>query len=98
MAAGSHADDNSFGRLQRGTRSARVRAIMDWNQRLRCRVILKREMPMAMNTNRNGGEAPVLSKTQAREGVTGHNVRYVLAISTVAIVIAFGGLWLYYFT
>ena len=39
----------------------------------------------------------VKGTTEAREGVTGHNVRYVLIISLVGIVILFGGLWLYYF-
>ena len=35
--------------------------------------------------------------TQAREGVTGHNVRYVLIISLIGICVVFAGLWLYYF-
>ncbi|HEY7244747.1 MAG TPA: hypothetical protein VH678_12810 [Xanthobacteraceae bacterium] len=39
----------------------------------------------------------VKSATEAREGVTGHNVRYVLAVSVAGIVIAFGALWLYFF-
>jgi hypothetical protein len=30
----------------------------------------------------------VLSKTEARQGVTGHNVRYVLIISTVCAIAA----------
>jgi hypothetical protein len=30
----------------------------------------------------------VLSKTAARQGVTGHNVRYVLIISTVGAIVA----------
>jgi hypothetical protein len=30
----------------------------------------------------------VLPKTEARQGVTGHNVRYVLIISTVCAVVA----------
>jgi hypothetical protein len=30
----------------------------------------------------------VLPKTEARQGVTGHNVRYVLAISTVCAIVA----------
>jgi hypothetical protein len=34
---------------------------------------------------------------QAREGVTDHNVRYVLAASLAVIIIVFAGLWLYFF-
>jgi len=30
----------------------------------------------------------VLPKTAARQGVTGHNVRYVLIVSTVAAIVA----------
>ena len=44
-------------------------------------------------------EQPIITTTtRAREGVTGHNVRYVLATSLVLVVLVFGGLWLYYFT
>ena len=32
---------------------------------------------------------PVKTPVQARQGVTGHNVRYVLAASLAAIVVAF---------
>jgi hypothetical protein len=35
--------------------------------------------------------------TQAREGVTGHGVRYVLLISTTAVVVLLAAIWLYYF-
>ena len=34
---------------------------------------------------------------QARQGVTGHNVRYVLVIGTAAEVVLFALLWLGYF-
>jgi hypothetical protein len=33
----------------------------------------------------------------ARGGVTGHNVRYVLAMSLAGVVIAFAVLWFYFF-
>ena len=36
-----------------------------------------------------GAEAPVLNTTEAREGVTGHNVRYVLIGGLAAVVVAF---------
>jgi hypothetical protein len=35
--------------------------------------------------------------TEAREGVTGHNVRYVLIASVGGIIIVFAALWLYFF-
>jgi hypothetical protein len=34
-------------------------------------------------------ERPVLNTTEARQGVTGHNVRYVLLFGLIAVVIAF---------
>jgi succinate dehydrogenase hydrophobic anchor subunit len=47
----------------------------------------------------NQTETPVVrTTTQAREGVTGHGVRYVLMISTTAVVVAFVAIWLFYFT
>ena len=39
----------------------------------------------------------VKSATQAREGVTGHNVRHVLKISLCGVILLFAGLWLYFF-
>jgi hypothetical protein len=49
-------------------------------------------------TRPTSGEAPVVkSATEAREGVTGHGVRYVLTISTIAVAVIFAGLWLFYF-
>ena len=39
----------------------------------------------------------VKSATEAREGVTGHNVHYVLIVSLVGVVLVFGALWLYFF-
>jgi hypothetical protein len=52
--------------------------------------------PRMRNT---GGVEPgaVLPKDEARQGVTGHNVRYVLGIGLVAIVAAFGAIYFYYF-
>jgi hypothetical protein len=52
---------------------------------------------MATST-RPTSEAPVVkTTTEARDGVTGHGVRYVLVWSVAAVVIIFGGLWLFYF-
>lgn len=42
-------------------------------------------------------QRPVVPQTDARQGVTGHNVRYVLGFSVVAIIIAFVVIWLVYF-
>ncbi|MFZ1093450.1 MAG: hypothetical protein WAN75_30250 [Xanthobacteraceae bacterium] len=39
----------------------------------------------------------VKSATEAREGVTGHNVRYVLIVSLLGVVLVFVVLWLYFF-
>jgi hypothetical protein len=39
----------------------------------------------------------VISTTQARQGVTGHNVRYVLGFGLAAIVIAFAIIYFVYF-
>jgi hypothetical protein len=51
-----------------------------------------------MTTSMNQTETPVVrTTTQARDGVTGHGVRYVLTISTAAVVVAFSALWLFYF-
>jgi hypothetical protein len=53
---------------------------------------------MATSTNQSTPETPVVrNTTQARQGVTGHGVRYVLVISTAAIVVIFAALWLFYF-
>ena len=53
---------------------------------------------MATNMPRTETERPVVTTTnRAREGVTGHGVRYVLLVSTLAVIVIFGGLWLFFF-
>ena len=46
-----------------------------------------------MDMNRPVGtdtsQAPELSKTEARQGVTGHNVRYVLMLGLLGVVLGF---------
>jgi hypothetical protein len=42
-------------------------------------------------------DAPVKSATEARQGVTGHNVRYILAFGVLAVIIAFAVVYGYYF-
>ncbi len=39
-----------------------------------------------------------VSTMRARQGVTGHNVRYVLAFGILGIVVAFTLLYVYFFT
>ena len=39
----------------------------------------------------------VESATEARAGATGHNVRYVLGLSTVGVIALFAAIYLYYF-
>ena len=42
-------------------------------------------------------QRPIVSAREARQGVTGHNVRYVLGFSLVALIIAFVIIWLSFF-
>ena len=42
-------------------------------------------------------QTPVVPKTEARQGVTGHNVRYVLGFGLVAVIVAFAALYFVYF-
>ncbi len=52
---------------------------------------------MATST-RPTSETPIVkTTTEAREGVTGQGVRYVLFWSVGAVVVIFGGLWFFYF-
>jgi hypothetical protein len=40
---------------------------------------------------------PIVPARQARQGVTGHNVRFVLGFSLAAVVIVFAIIWMVYF-
>jgi hypothetical protein len=42
-------------------------------------------------------ERPVVPATQARQGATGHNVRYVLGFGLAGIIIAFAIIYVVYF-
>ena len=44
------------------------------------------------------GDGPVVPTTRARQGVTGHNVRYVLLAGTLAVVVLFGIVYIAYFS
>jgi hypothetical protein len=53
---------------------------------------------MSSPTDRHHVEPhPVVPAQQARQGVTGHNVRYVLGLSMAAIIVLFVVIWLAYF-
>lgn len=57
----------------------------------------------AMNTDTpkdqcGRADRPVVPATRARQGVTGHNVRYVLLLGTLAVVVLFGIVYIAYFT
>jgi hypothetical protein len=47
--------------------------------------------------DRSGGAPNPLPASRARAGVTGHNVRYVLSFSLIAVVVAFLIVYLVYF-
>ena len=49
------------------------------------------------HVERRPGERPaVVSNVPARQGVTGHNVRYVLLFGIASVVIAFAMIWIGY--
>ena len=48
-------------------------------------------------SERQTTHGPVVSAQDAREGATGHNVRYVLGFGVAAVVIAFIAIYLVYF-
>lgn len=47
--------------------------------------------------DQRGESRPVVPTTRARQGVTGHNVRYVLGFGVLAIVVVFAVIYLIYF-
>ena len=51
----------------------------------------------AMSPAENPPPRQVVSAQQARQGVTGHNVRRVLGFSIAAVVIVFAIIWIVYF-
>jgi hypothetical protein len=50
-----------------------------------------------MSPSENPAPRQVVSARQARQGVTGHNVRRVLGFSIAAVVIVFAIIWIVYF-
>ena len=53
--------------------------------------------PEYKEADRRAAGQPGIPATQARQAVTGHNVRYVLGFSIAAVVIAFAIVYLVYF-
>jgi hypothetical protein len=53
--------------------------------------------PEYKEADRRVADTPVIPTSRARQGVTGHNVRYVLGFGIAAIVVAFFVLYLVYF-
>jgi hypothetical protein len=51
----------------------------------------------AMSSSQSPEKGPVIPARQARQGVIGHNVRFVLGFSLAAVVIVFAVIWLVYF-
>jgi hypothetical protein len=52
---------------------------------------------MAYHSGSTTEHRPVVSKTEARQGVTGHNVRYVLGFGLTAIIVAFAVIYFAHF-
>ena len=50
-----------------------------------------------MSSSEGREQRPVVPARQARQGVTGHNVRFVLGFSIAAVVIVFAIIWIAYF-
>ena len=52
---------------------------------------------MTNETNQPSQHRPVVSTTEARAGVTGNNVRYVLIFGLLAVIIGFAIIYIVYF-
>jgi hypothetical protein len=50
-----------------------------------------------MSSSEDLKRRPAIPARQARQGVTGHNVRFVLGFSIAAVVIVFAIIWIVYF-
>lgn len=51
--------------------------------------------PEYKDADRRDAQQPVVPTTRARQGVTGHNVRYVLGFGIAAVIVAFIVVYLY---
>jgi hypothetical protein len=50
-----------------------------------------------MSASHDDNQRTVVSTREAREGVTGHNVRYVLGFGLIGIIVAFAVVYAIYF-
>jgi hypothetical protein len=50
-----------------------------------------------MSSSEGRQQRPIIPGQRARQGVTGHNVRYVLGFALAAVIVVFGVIWLIYF-
>jgi hypothetical protein len=57
----------------------------------------RRNKGNVMSSSESPEPRPVIPARQARQGVTGHNVRFVLGFSIAAVVIVFAIIWFVYF-
>jgi hypothetical protein len=55
------------------------------------------DRPISEQHSGQSGERTVVPTQQARQGVTGHNVRYVLGIGIAAVIVAFVVIYAIYF-
>jgi hypothetical protein len=55
------------------------------------------QAPEYQEAERQTAHQPVIPTPQARQGVTGHNVRYVLGFGLAAVVAAFVIIYIVYF-
>ncbi len=57
-----------------------------------------RDPPASQRADVRDTDAPIVeTTTEARQGVTGHGARYVLIISTVAVIVAFVVIYVAFF-
>ncbi len=63
----------------------------------RSRMSISSSQDRPVSEQRESEQRIVVSTQQARQGVTGHNVRYVLGIGVAAVIVAFVMLYALYF-
>jgi cobalamin biosynthesis Mg chelatase CobN len=68
-----------------------------WTDKTKTKNRTERRMPDYRETANHRTQV-VETPTEARAGVTGHNVRYVLLLGTLAVVVLFGIVYIAYFT
>jgi hypothetical protein len=50
-----------------------------------------------MDVRRDSPDSRQIPTNEARQGVTGHNVRYVLGFGTAGVIVLFGIIYLFFF-